>query len=427
MLGAIATGLPGLPGTAHASGFDVPTVGAVTSSPTTADPSAVHFNPAMLSGLDRLTIQSGLMLLGGDVRYTRDRRAAYQYEDGLELLSPVAPGALDPSKTGRAGTVSTQPIAPGGYFFMGGPVIPGRFWLGGGLSAPYAAVLDLPEDGPQRWQVVDATLLVTKVSLAAAVRVHPRVSLGATVSYAGTLLEMYRVQDFAALDAISDALASPPINQDNGLGADAQPDVRELETLSRPTWLRGTLGHSATFQAAVSVRAGRALDLALHYEHGIRVRARGRFTIDMDDPFFTDDLEAQGLDFPARVEGDATVRFTLPGRLTLGVGGPVHPRVRLDGVVSWARWSQLDAFDLALSSSDFEQPALGLGATQRARIVRDFQDAVDLRVLATAEVAARETRRQSRIRVPRRPDADRGRHHPGRPSPPARPGLRPPV
>lgn len=371
---------------ARASGFDVPTVGTSASSPTTADAASVHFGPATMTGLSRVQLQTGAMLLAGDVRYARTRRAAYQYEDGLALASPVSAGAIDVTKTGDAATVSTQPIAPAGYLFVAGPVIPDRFWLGGGLYAPYAAVLDFPADGPQRWQVIDATLLVSQATISAAVKVHPRVSLGASVSYVGTLLEMYRIQDFAALDTLGDALAAPPINQVNSLGSDAPPDVRELETLSRPIWLQRTVGHAVTFQAGLSVRAGRAVDIAAHYQHSTRVRARGRFTLDMNDPFFTDDLEAQGLDFPARVEGDSTVIFTLPKRLTVGVGAPVHPRVRLDVQASWARWSDLDAFDITLESPDFEQPALGLGTQQRASIARDFVDAVDLRVLSTTSI-----------------------------------------
>ncbi|MGB1699715.1 MAG: OmpP1/FadL family transporter, partial [Nannocystaceae bacterium] len=342
MVGALS------PALATASGFDVPTVGTSVSGPTTADAAAVHFNPAMLSGLEHTQVLGAAQLIVGNVQYTRTRKASYQYADGLELDAPISPAAIDPTKTGVTGQVTATPIAPSGYLFAAGPVIKDRLWLGGGLYAPYAAVLELPDDGPQRWQVIDTTLLVSHAMFSVAVRAHDRVSLGASVGYVGTLLEMHRIQDFAALKTLGEALASPPISQANDLGPDAPTEVRELETLSRPIWLQRTVGHSVTFNAGIVVHPGRDLDLALQYQHGTRVRARGRFVLDMDDPFFTSDLEAQGLDFPARVEGTSRVSFQLPKRLTFGIGGPVNPRVRLDGVLTWSRWSDLDAFDIKL-------------------------------------------------------------------------------
>ena len=381
-VGALSALLPilGRSPLAAASGFDVPTVGTSVSGPTTADAAAVHFNPAMLSGLERPQLLGAAQLIVGRVQYTRSRRGAYQYADGLELEAPISPSAYDPSKTSTAASVSTTPIAPSGYLFAAGPVIKDRLWLGGGLYAPYAAVLDLPDDGAQRWQVIDATLLVSQAMFSVAVRAHDRVSLGASIGYVGTLLEMHRIQDFAALETLGDALAAPPISQQNSLGPDAPTEVRELETLSRPIWLQRTIGHSVTFNAGVVVHPGKDIDLALSYQHGTRVRAKGRFVLDMDDPFFTTDLEAQGLDFPTRVEGTSRVTFRLPKRLTLGIGGPVHPKVRLDGVLTWSRWSDLEAFDITLDSEDFEQPALGLGAQQSALIVRDFNDALDAKL-----------------------------------------------
>ncbi len=365
---------------AAASGFDVPTVGTSVSGPTTADAAAVHFNPAMLSGLAQPQLLGAAQLIVGRVQYTRSRQGAYQYADGLELQAPISPSAYDPTKTSTAASVSTTPIAPSGYLFAAGPVIKDRLWLGGGLYAPYAAVLEFPDDGAQRWQVIDATLLVSQAMFSVAVRAHDKVSLGASIGYVGTLLEMHRLQDFAALETLGDALAAAPISQPNSLGPNAPTEVRELETLSRPIWLQRTVGHSVTFNAGVVVHPGKDLDLALSYQHGTRVRAKGRFVLDMDDPFFTTDLEAQGLDFPARVKGTSRVTFRLPKRLTVGIGGPVHPKVRLDGVLTWSRWSDLKAFDITLNSEDFEQPALGLGAQQSAVIVRDFNDALDAKL-----------------------------------------------
>lgn len=386
---AVGAVVLGLPTPALASGFDVPTVGNSQSGPVTADASAVYWNPGQLGFMPSARAEVGAQLIVGHVSYQRVRRGPYQTPDGLELQQPVPSELLAPDKTGRAAAVSDTPIAGAGSVFVAGPVWRDRLWLGGGIYAPYAAILDFPNDGPQKWQHTDVTLLQAQAELAIAARLHDRVSLGAGVSYVNTVIEFARVQDFGALDVFAEALASPPLNQPNDLGADAPTVVRELDTLARPVWVQRGISHGVTFNVGLAVKPTDRIDLGLNYQHSNRVVARGQFVLDMNDPFFTDDLESQGLDFEPTVKGKATIRFTMPKRLTLGIGGYVSKRWWLHGLVAYAFWSDFESMDITLKSPGLEQPELGLGKTQVTSIPKRFQDAVDVKMNAWVKLSKR--------------------------------------
>ena len=106
------------------------------------------------------------------------------------------------------------------------------------------------------------------------------------------------------------------------------------------------------------------------------MRYRGKFAVDLNDPFFTQDLAAQGLQFKPLVRGDATLEYTLPKRITLGLGYDIGERWRVDGFVQYVRYSELDAFRVTATSPDLAQPKLGIGDTLAVNLPRLWKDTV---------------------------------------------------
>ncbi len=370
-LGLIAASL-GLASQAHASGFDAPNVGSQKSGPVTRDATAVHHNPGQLGYLDRGDVVFGAGVIVGALSYERERRGAYQFSDNLDFAEPIDPADIDPSKTGVDRKVNTLPAGPIGDVFVAVPVIEERFTLGAGIYVPYAAILDLPADGPQRFSAQSVTLLSANATLAAGVKLHDVISIGAGVSYVFSMMELSKVQDFGAVGVFGDGLAADPISQDNDFGVDAPSTVRELDVLARQVDIEKGISHGISFNAGVAIRPTDALDLALVYQHGSRVRLRGKFTLNMDDEFFTQDLAAQGLQYPPLVEGDADIEFSLPKRITAGAGYRIGPKLSLELMGSYVFYQDFDTIRIKLTSPELAQPALGIGESVDQDLVRNW-------------------------------------------------------
>lgn len=363
-------------GPAAASGFDAPSLSHGQSSPVARDAAAVHFNPGQLGYLDRTELDVGLGLIFGSIGYQRDRRGQYQYADEFGFAEPIDPADLDSSRTGITQPVRATPVGPIVDAFVALPVIADRLTLGAGFYIPYAAILSLPADGAQRFQAQSITLVSTHTTVSAGLKLHDVISIGAGVSYVLSLMQLSKVQDFAAVQSFADGLAAPPINQPNDFGPNAPSTVRELDLLARQADIGPAWSHGVSFNAGVALRPTTKLDLALVYQHGSRMRLNGDFTLNMDDDFFTQDLAAQGLQFPPVVRGRAHIELSLPKRLTLGAGYQVHPKVKIDGALSYVFYSDFDVVDITLSSPDLAQPALGIGEDVPQDLVRDWKNTV---------------------------------------------------
>ncbi|MFV8754692.1 OmpP1/FadL family transporter [Nannocystaceae bacterium ST9] len=362
-----------LPRPAAASGIDVPQIGSTWSSPTTRDAAAMYWNPGMLGFHETGEVLVGVGFVGGQVGYQRDRLGTYQYEDSLNFAEPIDPSAIDPSKTGAYPKVSSPIVSPNAGGFVAAPIIKDRLVLGFGAYAPYAAPLKFDPAGAQKFQLQQAFIAVTHISVGVGVKVHRRVSLGATVSYVLGVAQLKRVQDFGAVDLFADALERPPINQPNDFGEDAPSTVRELDVLARPFALTDAVSHGVAFNVGLAANPIDPLWLGITYDHGSRANFRGRFQLDMNDPFFTQDLAAKGLAFPPLVEGKATLSFRLPKRLMLGIAYDINENLRVDGNFAWAFWSDVDAFRIRLDSPDLAQPELGIPSSSTVALARDWK------------------------------------------------------
>ncbi len=355
-------------------------VGSGQSGPVTTDAAAVFHNPGQLGFLREPQLMTGLGAVFGRVAFQRQRLGRYPFEQNDALLNrvPVDPRAIDPSKTGNADNVTASPFGPTFDLFGAIPLWRDRLTIGLGLYVPYAALLDLPKNGPQRFALTSVTNLSVQSTLALAYAVHERVSLGAGVTYAIGLLDIAKTQDFAALDSFGEALGSGDINQPNNFGANAPTELREQAVYGRPFAVKKGRSHNATFNVGLAAKPTDKLDIGLTYHHGAKQRFRGKFEIDMDDPFFTDDLQSEGLAFPKKVRGNATIIMRLPKRLWLGIAYAVHKKVRLELDVGYAFYSQFKRIDITTSSPDFQQSALDLGTSIKQSLPLGWKDAVQV-------------------------------------------------
>ncbi|MBC7173336.1 MAG: outer membrane protein transport protein, partial [Polyangiaceae bacterium] len=299
------------PSAALAQGLSTPTVGTGESTAATADPTAVYFNPAMTAFAEEPELFLGGTLVIGDIRYERDYRATYQRPDSFDFASPIDPSAVDQLKRGRQETVRSNPVAPAPSLFATIP-LSDRLVGGFGTYSPYAAILDFPDDGAQRFQLTEAIIATVFVTPTLSYRIHDRFSIGAGASYVAGFAEISRTQDFAGLSEVGDALERPPISQQNDFGPNAPAEVRELDVMARPFVLRRAFSHSGTFHVGMAAEPLPGLRIGIVYQHSTRMRFKGDFELDMDDDFFTQDLRSQGLAYDPRVTGDATLRFNLP-------------------------------------------------------------------------------------------------------------------
>jgi long-chain fatty acid transport protein len=367
-------------GVARASGFDAPTLGSAQSGPVAKDAAATWWNPARLTALDKTELQVGLGVIVGSVGYQRDIRSAHQYADNLDFAAPVAQEDLDPNKFGRQQKVRSIPVGPAIDAYVAIPAIRDRLVIGVGVGIPYVAVLDFPQAGTQRFAGQSILLATPHTTLAMAVKLHRVISIGAGISYVLGTLSLSKVQDFGEVDTFGQSLSQPPIGQDNDFGADAPPEVRELDVLARPVEIRSAFAHGVSFNAGIALQPTDKLAIALTYHHGARMTFRGKFTLDMDDDFFTQDLAAQGLQYPAIVKGKAEVRIRLPKRITLGAGYQITDRFALDGFVSYVTYQDFDRIRIRFSSPDLAQPALGIGNNVDQNLVRNWKGTVNTEI-----------------------------------------------
>lgn len=381
--------------TAQASGIDVPQIGTTFSSPTTNDAAALYWNPAMLGFAQTGEVMISFGLIGGQVGYQRDRLGVYQTPDSLQFAEPIDPSYIDPSKSGAYPRVASPIFSPNAGGFVSAPIIKDRLTLGFGVYVPYAAPLKFPEDGAQRFALQEAFIAVARVSAGLGVKLHRRVSIGASVSYVLGIAQLKRIQDFAAVDLFGNALENPPINQPNDFGEDAPSTVRELDVLARPFALTDAYSHNASFSVSLAANPVDPLWLGVTYDHGSRLNLNGKFQLDMNDEFFTQDLAAKGLAFPPLVSGDATLSFRLPKRLLLGVAYDISKNLRIDANLAYVFWSDLDAFLITLDSAELAQPEIGIPRTSEVALRRDWKGAVHAELSARATVGKRERVRLS--------------------------------
>ncbi|MFT3928122.1 MAG: outer membrane protein transport protein [Myxococcales bacterium] len=382
----------------QASGFAAPSVGpSSTGVTTTTDPSVLAQNPAGIGFVKGTRVIGGGNILIGKLSYQRERFATYQYSDSLDFALPIDPSLVDPKKRGKEREVSDRPVGLVPSIFGSTQLGDLPLVVGLGIYVPYAAMLHLPKNGPQRFQLTDAFIAAGQFTPTIAYQPIEELSIGLGVSYVMGYADLAKTQDLATLSDLGDALARPPIGQSNSFGPNADPGVRELDTMARPFHFKNGVANGFTFSAGITAQPLKDLWLAASYEHTTKMTFRGDFTLDMDDPFFTQDLQSQGLKYPALVKGKASLAFTLPRTVRYGIrygfgeqmGDERQVNVSLEG--SYTGWSSVDNFDVRIKSPSLAQPMLGLPSSTGLKLARAWRDTYGvrtrLRYLVSEELA----------------------------------------
>ncbi len=360
-----------------AGGLGTPIVGSPWSSVTEADGAAVHFNPANLARIEGLSLSLSAGLIWANIAYTREYRAAYQYEDSFTFKLPLQPEDIDPNKTGVAASSDSTVLLPlGGGFFTYSPMA--DLTLGLGVYAPFGAALDPDDTGPQRYAVQQALIVGLNVTPSIAYKVTDWFQFGAGISLVLGTVNLRQVVDLAGTDMLATALADPPLNQANDFGAGASPAVRELSVLSRPATLE-TSALGVTFNVGVSFTPGDFV-IGLAYQHSTDLVFSGDAYLDMNHDFFTTDLAFKGLQYPALVKGKAFIELPFPASVKLGVAwsdSDDEVMVQADYVF----WSTIDALRVTLESPDLAQPDIGIGPVTTLALPRDYMNAIEVEAL----------------------------------------------
>ncbi|MFO0637079.1 MAG: outer membrane protein transport protein [Nannocystaceae bacterium] len=313
----------------------------------------------------------------GAIGYQRDLRGC----TSSPTTSTSRPRSIPPTSTPRSSARSRR-SAPtwwtGVRSYAAIPAIPDRLVFGVGVGIPYVA-LGFPKGVAAALRGAVDLLAAPHTTLALAVRAHRVISIGAGVSYVLGTLSLSKIQDFGAVD-LGDSLARPPIGQANDFGANAPPQVRELDVLARPIDIKQAIAHGISFNAGIALQPTDKLSLGLVYHHGANLTFHGKFRLDMNDEFFTQDLAAQGLQYKPIVAGKATVRLRLPKRITLGAGYVISKRFSLDGFVSYVFYQDFDRIRIRLSSPDLAQPGLGLGPNNDQNLIRNWKGTVNTEI-----------------------------------------------
>jgi long-chain fatty acid transport protein len=371
------------PSPSHASGLDAPQIGSAQSGPVSNDAAAVWWNPGCLGHLKQAELLLGVGLVFGSVGYQRELRGHYQYSDNLDFAEPVPTSDLDPTKTGKQQTVHDVPLGPALDLFLALPALGDRVAAGAGLSLPYVASVSFPSAGPQRFAGESLFLAVPHTSAALAFRLTDSLSIGASVSYVFGSMSFSKTQDFGALDSFGDALSRPPIAQANDFGGSAPASVRELDVLARPLEIHAAGAHAVSFHVGAALQPSEKLALGLVYHHGTQLRFHGKFRLDMNDEFFTQDLASQGLEYDPIVSGKSLIHLRLPRRMTLGASYQLARRFALDGFASYVFYQDLSKLAIRLDSAGLARAALGIGNTVEQDLARNWQGVV------IAELSAR--------------------------------------
>lgn len=335
-------------GAAHAGGQFLPVRGVRPAARGGAfvagadDPGALWYNPAGLAELlggARMELLLDAALVGHEVTYTR-------IDSGGNTLAPVS---SEPQTLPLPTLAAQLDLSP-------------RLSLGFGVLAPWSALDEFPEDGPQRYSLVSLHHSVLAVlEVGAAYRVTDELSVGVGVQNLIT-----RFRSTMVFSACPGELVCAP--EDPEFDAVGEIDGTSL------------VAPSAVF--GVQARPLRALRLGAALQLPFRVSTAGKVRVRLPSSGFFDG---------AHVEGDrADVKLTFPLMLRGGVELAPSPRLRVEAGVDYEMWSQQE--ELAITPRDVRvEDAGGVGtyAMSSLSIPRQLDDTLALRLGVEAVPLAR--------------------------------------
>lgn len=216
-----------------------------------------------------------------------------------------------------------------------------------GVYAPYAGLGKYPENGPQRYSLVDLSeSLLAVTELAFAYRLNDRVRLGV-----GVQNMVFFLASTVAFSGCPGEVACAPEDPE----FDAMGKVTQLSLLN-PSGVVGAQIHVTDW-----LRAGLAVQLPFF------IRGTGKIQTRLPQSGFFDGAEVRG--------DTAKVSFTLPAALRAGIEVQPLPRWKAEVATMFEMWSQheeflIDPVDVSIENA----PGVGTYEIGELRIPRHYRD-----------------------------------------------------
>jgi long-chain fatty acid transport protein len=337
------------PGVARAAGYYVTGVGvrgmgrAAANVVGADDLSAQYYNPAALT---RIRSQVGVQLAGVHQGVYFDRADELQADGSTLGFDPVTNSAppMPIPALGLATSFGQEDLT-----------------VALGVYTPYAPMLSFPQDGPQRFSLVDSTVLSGNVGPSVAYRFADRLSVGVGVAY--TFLQVEQ--------SLSAHMAPETVEETDLLEYDIRTTITAMDPFAI-TWNAGLLYEPPDANWAVG----------LAFVPPVNFQASGSLEADLSDNAYrtgaTDFGELILVD--TVVDDEVMLDITMP--MVLRAGGMLKmgdKELELD--VAWQRWSNLG--QLSVTGLDL---VIDLSTAEDAHVSDDivlpttFQDAVSVRL-----------------------------------------------
>jgi long-subunit fatty acid transport protein len=331
-------------------------VGGAWGSPLATDATAVWWNPAGLAAGEGTRFLLEVAPTYATVTY--DRAEPHGGTDILKLQGAVP-------YLGVASDFGVDGLGIG--LSMAVP------FVRGGVSSAEAEASPFPNGvgtGPGHFALRDGMVRALWFTLAGAYEVDDRVAFGGGVSLVrsswSALVDSDTLPD---LDAAIRAEGEDPGYTDADLENPSYAAVLHFSELSDMT---------ASFSAGVQVKAGEQVRLGLAYVHGAAVTNTGAVEIDFGCPPQSDTIgrfgvEDLGLCY-ASVPAQASVGYTLPGRLHGGVEVTPTDSVAIQALGGWVHWSVFEDYDINIHGAEIEGEEAQDLVNQRRTWARANQD-----------------------------------------------------
>lgn len=319
------------------------------------DQSAQYYNPAALARVQRATASLDGWVITQSVYFDRADEPGWNSFESVENAAPP------------------QPEPAGGVVLPLGPLHPALAGttLALGLYLPTSPLLSYPADGPQRYALVDSTVLQGYAGPSVAQRLAPWLSVGAGLQYT-----------FLAVDQSLATVLCTETLEDCGTD-DPRDDVAlRLSTLdaSQLSWNAGVLLEPTPWLAV-----GASVQPQVDFE----TTGSMAIAFSEDNTLVRPELTASSFE-----DDDVTVAVSLPWTVRGGVQVAPSPRARVELAGTWTQWSAMSelrvtGIDLSLTTrEDGVLKGEPISVTDDVAFATGFVDAWSVRLGGEVDVVA---------------------------------------
>lgn len=274
------------------------------------DLSAQYYNPAALIHLDRPQVNLNGWMVNQYVRFDRADEPGLEDGEGndigtFEAVENEAPNMMEPS----AGFASP----------LGGlhPALKNTV-LAVGLYVPTSPYMAYPEDGPQRYGLIDSLVWQVYAGPSVAQRITPWLTVGAGLQYTFLRVEQQLAAAICLTEDKCEEGNDDPLN-------DIALDLKTWDPV-KMSWNAGVL-----VQPTEWLEIGASVQPPIHYE------APGSLTATFNEESFL----AQQLDGTTFTDDDILLLVTVPLIVRGGVQVQPVDNVRVEAAGTWTQWSAL--------------------------------------------------------------------------------------